>query len=238
MSTETAEPVKVSKLDWLPYVAPMAMFLICTSLEDFFPKGQGGAPHPTWYPVAYLLKMIVVTGVFLACRSTWRDLRSMPSMSGFGLAIALGLGVTGIWVGLDGHYPAIPLGGSTRASFDPNVLSPLTKIGFLIVRFYGLVLLVPLFEELFWRSFGIRYVIAPDFENVPIGKVTLRAAVATAVAFALVHPAEWLPAILTGLAWAWLVHRTKSITACVVSHAVANLGLGIYVLATREWHFW
>ncbi len=53
----------------------------------------------------------------------------------------------------------------------------------------------------------------------------------------LVHP-EWLPALLTGLAWAGLLAMTRSVTACVVSHAVANLALGIYVLATGNYQFW
>jgi hypothetical protein len=98
---------------------------------------------------------------------------------------------------------------------------------------------VPLFEELFWRSFAIRYLVDPDdFTRAPIGRVTPMAAGATAVVFAMAHPVEWLPAVLTGLVWAWLVHRTKSVSACVVSHVTANLALGIYVLTTHEWKFW
>lgn len=232
-----AEP-SPSRLDWLPYVAPMAAFLIGTSLEDYLPRAEGGAPSPTWYPVAYAIKMAIVTGVMIACRSTWCDLRPIPGPGTLALGVSVGLGVTAAWVGLDGLYPALPFLGGTRAGFDPDVLPTAARVGFLAVRLYGLVLVVPMFEELFWRSFGIRYVIDPDFARVPIGRVTPTAAVATSVVFAIAHPVEWLPALLTGLAWAWLVHRTKSLAACVVSHAVANLGLGIYVLTTRAWKFW
>ena len=56
--------------------------------------------------------------------------------------------------------------------------------------------------------------------------------------FATAHPEEWLPAFLTGLAWAWLLHRPRSVSACVVSHMAANLALGVYVLATGAWKFW
>jgi len=216
------------KLAWLPYVAPMVTFLILTSLESYISS----------YPLAYAIKMVIVTGVVIACRSTWRDLRPLPSPAGWALAIVIGLWVTAVWVGLDGYYPTFKFLGGERSAFDPNELSPGVRIGFLTMRLYGLVLLVPLFEELFWRSFGIRYVIDPDFTRVPIGKVTPMAAAVTAVVFALAHPLEWLPALLTGLAWAWLVHRTKSVTACVVSHAVANLALGIYVLTTHTWKYW
>jgi CAAX prenyl protease-like protein len=103
----------------------------------------------------------------------------------------------------------------------------------------GLVLIVPLFEELFWRSFVVRWIIEPDqFREVPIGRITPVAAAITAALFAVEHPAEWLPALLTGGLWAGLLWQTKSVSACFVSHAVANLGLGVYVLTTGAWKFW
>ena len=104
------------------------------------------------------------------------------------------------------------------------------------VRMLGLVVLVPLIEELFWRSFLMRWLIDPDFRKVAIGRVTPLAGIATSVMFALVHP-EWLPALITGLLWAWLLWWTRSLTACVVSHAVANFA-GVYVIVSGEWKYW
>jgi uncharacterized protein len=152
------------------------------------------------------------------------------------LSAALGLVVTVLWVGLDGRYPALPLQGS-RVGFDPHQLAGPAQLGFLAIRFFGLVVVVPLVEELFWRSFLIRWIVAPDFRRVPIGRVTPMAAAVTSALFALAHP-EWLPALLTGLAWALLLKQTKSVSACLLSHAVANLALGIYVLSTGSWQFW
>ena len=226
------------RMAWLPYVAPMATFLLLTSLEGYLPKGSGDSPS-AWYPLAYAAKAAIVAAVMFACRSTWRDLRPRPSARAVGLAVGLGLAVTALWVGLDDFYPRFGTAG-TRTGFDPgSIVSPAGRAAFMVVRLCGLVLLVPLFEELFWRSFAIRYAVDPDdFTRVPIGRVTPMAAGATAVVFAMAHPVEWLPAVLTGLAWAWLVHRTKSLSACVVSHATANLALGVYVLTTHEWRFW
>ncbi len=227
MSTKATTP----RLSWLPYVAPMATFLLLTNLESCLP--------PAWYPLAYAGKVAIVTAVVLACRSTSRDLRPRPSAGSLALAVGLGLAVTGAWVGLDGLYPTTDSLGK-RAGFDPGSIgSAAGRLGFIAVRMYGLVLLVPLFEELFWRSFAIRYIVDPDdFTRVPIGRVTPTAAVATAVVFAMAHPVEWLPAVLTGLAWAWLVYRTKSVSACVISHVTANLALGVYVLTSHDWKFW
>ena len=44
--------------------------------------------------------------------------------------------------------------------------------------------------------------------------------------------------MLTGLAWAGLLAWSKSLSACVLSHATANLALGVYVLYTEAWRFW
>lgn len=222
---------------WLPYVAPMATFLVLTSLEDWLPKGSDG-PHPTYYPIFYACKIAIVAVVCWLGRSTWADLRPWPDWKSLGLAIALGLLVTLMWVGLDGYYPIYGKVGS-RAAFNPGLMPPAGRIGFLAVRMLGLVLVVPFFEELFWRSFVVRWIIDPDdFRKVPIGRVTPMAGAITAALFAVEHPAEWLPALLTGALWAWLLHQSKSVSACFVSHAVANLGLGVYVLSTGQWKYW
>ena len=218
---------------WLPYVAPFATFLLLTQAEASIP---GTAPT-SWYPIAYAVKVAIVALVMWLCRSSWRDLDPWPRPVGQAMAVAVGLAVTAVWVGLDGRYPAIPYLSGERSAFDPNVLPSTGRAAFLGVRLLGLVVVVPIFEELFWRSFLMRWVIDPEFLKVPIGKVTPMAVGVTAVGFALAHP-EWLPALLTGLAWAWLLWQTRSVSACVVSHMVANLALGIYVLATGEWKYW
>ncbi len=230
-------PPPATARPWLPYVAPMATFLVLTSAEDWLPK-QSGGPHPTFYPLFYAFKIAAVAFACWLGRSTWRDLAPRPGPGSIGLSVALGLLVTALWVGLDGLFPTFGSVGS-RAAFNPNVLTPASKVAFLAVRLLGLVVVVPFFEELFWRSFVVRWIIDPDhFRDVPIGRVTPLAAVATAGLFAVEHPAEWLPALQTGFLWAWLLHRTRSVSACFVSHAVANLGLGAYVLATGQWKFW
>lgn len=221
---------------WIPYVAPMATFLLLTSAEGWLPK-SGDGTDPAWYATWYAIKTALVAAVALACRSTWRDLRPVPGPMGLTLAVLIGLGVAAIWVGLDPYYPRFGVSGS-RVGFNPHTLPASARLPFLAVRLFGLVILVPLVEELFWRSFLMRTIINPEFEKVPIGQVTLSAAAITSGAFALAHPEEWLPALITGLAWAWLLHRTKSVSACVLSHMVANLGLGIYVLTRGAWKFW
>lgn len=213
---------------WLPYVAPLAAFLVLTSAEGYLPEG--------WYTVGYSGKIALVAALAWWYRATWRDFHPLPGAAVLAVSIAVGLLVIVAWVGLDPYYPRWSAQGS-RSAFDPTKLRTPGRFVFLAFRLFGLIAVVPLIEELFWRSFLMRAVIDPDdFTRVPVGRVTPMAAAVTSIAFAAVHP-EWLPALLTGLAWAALLWRTKSLAACLVSHATANLALGAYVLATGEWKY-
>lgn len=219
----------------LPYAVPMFAYVALGGLEGYLPEVDS-QPSPTWYPIAYTVRLLIVAALAWRYRETWKDLRPVPGIGGATLAVLCGLLVTWLWVGLDGRYPALPFMGH-RSSFDPTRIGPAYRPGFYAVRMAGLVLLVPLIEELFWRSFLIRWLIDADFRRVPIGRVTPMSAVVTSVVFASAHP-EWLPALLTGLLWAGLLHQTKSVSACVISHVVANLTLGIYVIHHGAWKFW
>jgi len=226
----TSDALPTVTRDFLPYIAPMFAYVALSSLEGYL-------PGPGWYPAAYAAKAAIVAAIMWRYRSTWDDLRPAPRAVDAALAVVAGLVVIGLWIGLDGLYPDLPFMGGERQAFDPNVLSPAGKAAFIAVRLVGLVVLVPVFEELFWRSFLIRWLIDQEFWKVPIGKVTGMAAGISSSAFALAHP-EWLPALLTGLIWAGLLAYTRSVSACVISHLVANLALGIYVIATESWKFW
>ncbi|WP_422927225.1 CAAX prenyl protease-related protein [Singulisphaera sp. PoT] len=219
----------------VPYLIPMLGFMGLTALEGYLPS-DGGPSRIAWYPWVYAAKVAIVAGLAWYCRSTWRDFLPLPGVAKLGVAALLGLAITAVWVGIDGLYPDLPFLGK-RTAYDLKILTPPSRAAFITVRMIGLVVLVPVIEELFWRSFLMRWLIDSDFVKVPIGQVTPLAAAITSACFASAHP-EWLPALLTGLAWAWLLWWSKSLSACLVSHVVANLALGIYVIVTGDWKFW
>ena len=234
-SAEASRAREVPTAEILPYVVPMFAYVALGGLEGYLPQVDN-QPSPTWYPIAYAVRVAIVAGLAWWYRSTWNDLRPRPGPLAIVLAIVSGLVVSALWIGLDGLYPSLPMMGQ-RIAFDPGRMSASGRLGFYAVRLAGLVLLVPLVEELFWRSFLMRWLIDADFRRVPIGKVTPMAAAGTSILFALAHP-EWLPALLTGALWAWLLHQTRSVSACLISHLVANLALGLHVIYHEAWHFW
>ena len=115
-------------------------------------------------------------------------------------------------------------------------LSPATRrtATFLAV---GAALLVPVMEELFWRSFLMRWIQRPAFLGVDPAQVGLRALLISTFMFVLVHPL-WLAAALAGLAYAWLYIRTGKLWTSVIAHAVTNGALGIWVVRSGQWQFW
>lgn len=241
--TTDPAPVEVpsaspSAESYWPYILPIGLFLLLTSFEGYLPHDAAGRVAPGWYFGYYSLKLAAVVAAMVAGRAAFRrDLGPWPNLKVLGAAVALGLVVIVAWIGLERlPYPRIPLAGP-RQGFDPAVLSPGLRAAFLAVRLLGLIVVVPLFEELFWRSFLMRWVVDQEFWKVPVGHVTAVSAVVTSALFAAAHP-EWLPALLTGLAWAGLLAWSRSLLACVISHVVANLALGLYVLQTGAWELW
>lgn len=205
----------------------MAVFMAMTALEPKF---------PAYYVWLYIAKVCVVTGVLVAFRAVWQDIRFEARV--LLPAVLVGLAVFVEWILLDRVTPPLPF-LSHRTAFDP--FTAIANSGlrglFLAFRFFGLVLLVPVMEELFWRSFLLRYLTKEDFTSLPIGTFSASAFGIVAVAFGAAHP-EWLAAIVCAIAYGLLLRQTRSLFACIIAHAVTNLALGVYVLAAHQWHFW
>jgi len=92
-------------------------------------------------------------------------------------------------------------------------------------------------EELFWRGWLQRWLINENFTSVRIGQFTPFSFAVVTTMFALVHPQVFV-ALFAGLLFGWWVVKTKSLWDVVLSHAVANLLLAVYVLWTGRWYFW
>jgi CAAX prenyl protease-like protein len=125
--------------------------------------------------------------------------------------------------------------------FDPGLFAamPGAYWGTICFRFLRLVVVVPLVEEIFWRGFLLRYLIAEKFEEVPLGKFSWLSFSAVTLAFCFSHSAsDRVAALITGILYNCVAYRTKSLTSCILAHAITNLLLGIWIMKTRQWGFW
>ena len=152
-------------------------------------------------------------------------------------ATLVGLGVLAVWVAPQ----ALGFSSPRLGGFNPDVFaaSPGLYWFTVITRFLRLVVVVPLLEEIFWRGFLMRVIIREDFTSVAFGTFRWGSFLTVAVCFMLVHnTADWPAAFLCGLAYNALAVWTKSLSACVAAHALTNLGLGFYIMTTKQWGFW
>lgn len=146
----------------------------------------------------------------------------------------IGLLVCGLWVAPQELFHQ----AARTEGFDPGVVPGLTP-WMLAARFTRLVIVVPLVEEIFWRGFLLRYLVREDFTALPFGSCDRFSFWAVVLAFTGVHaPSDWPAAFLTGILFNLIAVRTRSLAACVTAHAVANLALGLYICATKQWGFW
>jgi uncharacterized protein len=226
MLPETTAPATTSR-SALAYSAPMGVFLLATAIEEYLPA--------KWYPFAYVVKVCAVTLSLAIFRTPLSDIRPLGRL--LVPSILVGLAVLIAWVGIDKIVPYPRLG--SRIAFNPfrAISDAGARMAFLAVRLYGLAILVPVMEELFWRAFLLRYLTTIDFLSLPIEAFSWSAFWLVAAAFGVAHP-EWLPAVLTAIAYGLLLRRTGSVFAAVVAHVTTNAGLGFYVLLTRNWVYW
>ncbi len=241
---------------WLPFVLPLAVFMLLTALEPT-PEQSGGkmlglAIPYAWYPGLYALKLVLTAAAvgFVLPGYGQFPLR----LTHFGLApLAAGIVGAALWVGLvewraPGAWIDPWLGRlgldwivatGRRSAFNPfEQLAgpPVWAWAFLVVRFAGLVVLVPVIEEFFLRAFAMRFAMQSDWWNVPFGKIDALAAVVGTVIPMLMHPGE----LLAAAAWfSWitlLMVYTRNIWDCIAAHAVTNLAMGIYAVGLERWY--
>jgi CAAX prenyl protease-like protein len=214
-------------------IAPFGLFMALLALRGMLPDDGSAGMDPRWI---YGLTVLAVGGLLMWF---WREygeltMQVLPDAKETLLAVAVGLAVFVMWIYLDA--PWMKLGDAT-ARFVPIDPQGELQWPLIAVRWIGAALIVPVMEELFWRSFLMRWIESPQFEGVPPQRVGLRAVVLSTFVFMLAHT-TWLSAVVAGLAYAGLYLRTGKLWVPVLAHAVTNGALGIWVVAGRHWDFW
>lgn len=232
---------KASRLEGgiLPRTLPFALFMAFIGLGE----GVQLAARWDWISVPdlalyylYPVKTVAVAALLYRYRGSYGELSFKDLLRGptSALVFLAGLATFAIWISLDStlSVTGAPTGFNSALLPEGPVRLLMTA-----TRVAGAVLVVPLMEELFWRSFLLRYLIDADFESVPLGRFTWNSFLATTVLFGLEHHL-FLAGMAAGAIYNLVLYRTRSLAQCVFAHAVTNLALAVYVLCTGKWHFW
>ncbi len=223
-----------------PLMAPYMAYLLLLMLNDAFPT------QLRWF--AILLHVV------LAGYTTWLFRNHLPPMGRPHWIFAIVVGLIAAWGWVAGqhavngiHVAGFDLGG--RLPFYPGTPKPFNPHDdygngpafwvYVCAKIGRACTIVPVVEEIFWRGFILRAFVSWDrFETVPWGRFTWTAMIGSSLLSVIQHPDNWVVSIGCWLLFNALFYWKKSLLCLMITHAVTNLALYIYVVQVGDWRFW
>ena len=204
------------------YLGPFLGIVATSMLTGAFSAGQ--------FDALYFLRVLVAGAILW---SAWHAYEWRWSLSW--QALLIGTAVFVFWIALErGTAPAEHEGGLAVAL---AAMPPSLAAAWLVFRVVGAVVAVPLAEELAFRGYLLRRLVAPDFRAVPLRRFSLPAFVISSLLFGAMH-SGLLAGTLAGMAYALAARRRGNLGDAVVAHATTNALLAAYVLTTGAWSLW
>jgi len=208
-------------------ILPFLVYLLFIVLADLLSQAGVGAAALRWlYPV----KIALVLGLLVVFLPQYEELRTRRPVPL--LALAAGVLVFVLWISLNARWMQV----GSSAGYDPHVDGALYW-PLIAIRLAGAALVVPVMEELFWRSFLLRWIAAPAFQAVAPRTVGLKSFVLTMVLFGVEHNL-WLAGMVAGAVYSLLYMRTGNLWNAILAHGVTNGVLGIWIIYTGNWTYW
>ncbi len=220
----------------LPYAAPYLAYAGIASIPRDYLSAEA----------SYLLRLVVVPLLLVWAWRWYCSLRGPRSLAG-SILVGAGAGLVGlvVWIGL-------------LAPFVPTARAEPWSTPAFLLRLVSAGLVVPLFEELIMRGFVFRFglqwhrawrdrVREPlhtaldrrSVNEVEPGGWTWFAVLLSMLVFTSGHALhEWPAALAYGLLMALLWMHRRDLISCVTAHAVTNISLALFVLATGSWQYW
>jgi exosortase E/protease (VPEID-CTERM system) len=152
-------------------------------------------------------------------------------------AIGAGILVFLLWTALE------PAGQGAPKDTDkiiPSALYCLPAVeakAWLASRVLGSVTIIPLVEELAFRGYLLRRLIAADFEEVAPTRFTWPSFIVSSLLFGVMHE-RWLAGTLAGMIYALVVLHRGRLCHAVLAHATTNALIAVSVLSMGYWSLW
>lgn len=247
-----------SQAGWIAFNAVSLGLIAVTRRSRFFAVVDASGPPVSWAnataaflaPLFAFLAVAMLTGAFAvdvdwlyplrvlaAGALLWRFRRHYVAL-GWDFswaAVAIGVGVFPFWLALE-SASSHPVPAALTAALGGTWMG---WIGvWLLFRVLGSVIVVPLAEELAFRGYLTRRLIANDFQEVPLGRFSWFSFLASSVLFGALHNSRPWAGTLAGVCYALAFYRRGKLGDAVVAHAITNALLAAYVLATGNWSLW
>ncbi|MGH8532862.1 MAG: exosortase E/protease, VPEID-CTERM system, partial [Gammaproteobacteria bacterium] len=149
-------------------------------------------------------------------------------------AAAMGGVVFLLWMLLE---PSVDDGQKAELARGLAELSTGLAAVWLAFRVLGSVIIVPLVEELAFRGYLLRKLIAPDFENVRPNQFTWFSFIVSSLLFGLLHE-RFLAGTMAGMVYALALYRRGQLGDAVLAHMTTNALIAICVLVQERWALW
>jgi len=202
----------------LPFLAILGAAFISKSASGYF----------EWlYPLRFVAALIALW----AFRDEYRKLNWR-----FGWTAPLtGVAIFLVWIAPE-WWTHSSAGGSLGLALAS--LPAGSRMVWIAFRVAAAVVTVPIAEELAFRGYLARRMMARDFTQIPFVRLTLFSIALSSVAFGVLHGQHWLVGTVAGLAFAALLRSRGRMGDAVMAHAVSNLLLAVWVLARGDWGLW
>jgi exosortase E/protease (VPEID-CTERM system) len=199
-----------------PFLAQLAIVMVASAFSGDFDK---------FYPV----KIFVTGAVLCYFIKFYRTLSWKWSWQ----ALAIGTGVFAFWILLD--QDSADKGNELVKGLDG--LSDFSAMIWIAFRMAGSSFVIPIAEELAFRGYLMRKLVANDFENVPFGQYTLLSFLISSLLFGFLH-GRWFAGLLAGMCYALALYRNKQLGDAIIAHMTTNFLIAMYVLIFHKWSLW
>lgn len=182
------------------------------------------------FDALYPLRPIAVAAVLWA----YRDALPLRGVRFAATPILLGALVFCTWMLLEPRADAQQV-----AAWRQHLASmaPSASFAWLGFRVLGSVVFVPIAEELAFRGYLLRRLVAADFTAVSASTYTWPALLLSSVAFGALHQ-RWLAGTIAGLCFGAAQIRGGRLEDAVLAHAIANALIAADVLLFGSWWLW
>jgi exosortase E/protease (VPEID-CTERM system) len=206
------------------YLMPMIALLATALVTSMFAEEVD---------VAYGARLVAVFVALYQYRSHYRELAWPRSWT----APIVGAALAVLWIG-SSYFTASDVPEARRGP-PPAVdaWAPWAFSAWVALRVIGSVAIVPICEELAFRGYLWRRLIARDFDLVSFRRWTPLALVGSSLAFGFLHE-RWILASVCGVAYGLVQLTSGRLSEAVVAHATTNAVISLWSLWTGDWSVW